>query len=174
MAEDLTLAGLDAPRPLPPALRERLEVALLAAVGAGAAHSGGFSTLDVANPPERVLPEDPLALDAPRPLPAAVRGRLEGAVLAATGTQPAAATPWATWSRPLLAVAAVLALLLGSVAVLNLTGGSERDITAAGPEATTPTTPPVAGPEVGIPSPTTAPAEVPPTSRPSPQGRTTA
>ena len=175
MAEDLTLSGLDAPRPLPPALRERLEVALLAAVGAGAVPSGGIPAVDVRDRLDE-LSEDPLALDAPRPLPAEVRGRLEGAVLAAAGARPAAARRSAAWSHPLLAVAAVLALLLGSVAVLNLGSGSgsEREVTAAGPEATTSTTPTLAGPEVGIPSPTTgAPAEVPPTSRPSPQGRTT-
>ena len=166
MAEDLTLAGLDAPRPLPPAVRERLELALLAAAGG---HSAGFSTLSVEHQTARVGAEDPLALDAPRPLPADVRGRLESAVLTAAGARPAAAHRWANWSRPLLAVAAVLALLLGSVTLLNLGTGSERDITAAGPEATSPSpTPPIAGPEVGIPSSTTGPpaAEVP-TSAPS-------
>jgi len=171
MADDLALAGLDAPRPLPPALRERLEVALLAAVGAGSGVAGASLMVDLTDPPEPAM--QPHALDAPRPLPVDVRGRLESAVLSATGARPAAASRWATWSRPLLAVAAVLALLLGSVAVLNLAADSERDVTAAGPEATTSTAPAVAGPEAGIPSPTTGlPAEVPPTSRPSPQGRT--
>ncbi|HEY3238494.1 MAG TPA: hypothetical protein VGL92_02935, partial [Acidimicrobiia bacterium] len=166
MAEDLTLAGLDAPRPLPPELQERLEVALLAAAAGSAA---GISTVRVEDQTGRVRPEDPLALDAPRPLPVDVRSRLESAVLSAAGARPAAASRWATWSRPLMAVAAVLALLLGSVALLNLGTDSERDITAAGPEATSPsTTPPVAGPEVEIPSSTTGPpaAEVP-TSAPS-------
>jgi ABC-type branched-subunit amino acid transport system substrate-binding protein len=173
MADDLALAGLDAPRALPPALRERLEVALLAAAGAGSGMAGASDTLDLTDHPEPARSEDEHALDAPRPLPVDVRGRLESAVLSATGARPADASRVATWSRPLLAVAAVLALLLGSAALLNLDTGSERDITAAGPEATTSTTPAVAGPEVGIPSPTTGvPAEVPPTSRPSPPGRT--
>ncbi len=171
MAEDLTLAGLDAPRPLPPALRDRLEAALLAAAGSPA----GVAT--VGEEDQAAPSEDPLALDAPRPLPPAMRGRLESAVLAATGARPAAAR-WGAWSRPLLAVAAVLALLLGSVAVLNLGGRSQRDVTAAGPEATSPSTaPPVAGPEAGFPlttgNSTAQQRAAPPTSRPAPQGRST-
>ncbi|MGH8976198.1 MAG: hypothetical protein ACRD0C_23660, partial [Acidimicrobiia bacterium] len=171
MAEDPTLTGLDAPRPLPPALRARLESALLAA-----ATPAGALVADVRDRTEPPAPEDPLALDAPRPLPGDMRARLEGAVLSAAGARPAASGRWAAWSRPLVAMAAVLALLLGSVALLNRGGPSERDLTAAGPRATTPSTgPPVAGPEVVIPSTTTGPpAAVPPTSRPAPQGRPTA
>ncbi len=181
MAEDLTLTGLDAPRPLPPALRDRLESALLAAAGAGPL------VVDVREP----AADDALALDAPRPLPAPLRSRLESALLAGAGAGapegdvltaagPSGAGPRrpAAWWRPLMAVAAVLALLLGSAAVLDLTGRGtdERDLTAAGPEATTPSsTIPPAGPEVVIPSTTTGPpAAVPTTSRPAPQSRTSA
>jgi hypothetical protein len=46
MAEDLTLTGLDAPRPLPPALRERLESPRLAAA-AGAGAAAGDVVVDV-------------------------------------------------------------------------------------------------------------------------------
>ncbi|MDQ3946047.1 MAG: hypothetical protein M3357_13030, partial [Actinomycetota bacterium] len=82
MPDDVTLSGLDGPRPLPPALRDRLEVALLAAAGgAGSAPAVGFTGTVPEHPAELGSSEDPLALDAPRPLPAAVRGRLESAML---------------------------------------------------------------------------------------------
>ncbi|HYT38796.1 MAG TPA: hypothetical protein VEN99_04760, partial [Acidimicrobiia bacterium] len=72
---ELPLAGLDAERPLPEALRARLESALLAAV------AGGLP-----------VPADEAALDAPRPLPEALRVRLESALLAEAAAAASATT----------------------------------------------------------------------------------
>ncbi|MBW3537489.1 MAG: hypothetical protein KY395_06950, partial [Actinobacteria bacterium] len=107
--EENPLRGIDAPRPLPPELRARLEEHLSAVATA-------------------VLPE---GIDRPRPIPAPARERVERAVLAQgrsrpAGTRPATAAPTA-WYRSSRArqwmplVAAGLVLFLGMSAALTLT-----------------------------------------------------
>ena len=112
------LVGIDAPRALPPELRERLEEQL----------SGGVATA--------VLPK---GIDRPRPIPPPARARLEKAVLAyGRSTKPAVPAPAdapAAWYRssgarqwmPL--VAAVLVLFLGVSAALQLTGSDRPTAT---------------------------------------------
>lgn len=103
------LRGIDAPRPLPPELRARLEEELSSVATA-------------------VLPE---GIDRPRPIPPAARERVEQAVLAQGRARPAgtrvAPTAPAAWYRSSRArqwvplVAAGLALFLGMSAALTLT-----------------------------------------------------
>ena len=120
--DDFDFSGLDEARPLPPGLADRLEAALLAAAG----------------DPEAALFA---SLDDPRPLSPELTSRLETAVLSGMNAHPpvqgAESAHTSVFHRPvLLAVAAVIALILGSVAVLNR-GGGDQDVTASAPEAAT-------------------------------------
>jgi hypothetical protein len=116
---DRDLAGLDAERPLPPDLVARLESALMDDAAARAAHGTGDDRT-------AMLFE---ALDVPRPLPASTRAALEDAL---TGS------PAPRW-QPLLAVAAVLLLVIGSAAALRVgqRAGADHNV-AAGPSRSVP------------------------------------
>jgi hypothetical protein len=120
------LAGLDAERPLPPALYARLEAALLHAAAAPPASPAPW--VGETAPPDA----SEIALDAPRPLPPPVHARVEAALLAGGRTR------WTPWLRPGLAAAAVLALVVVSAALLGRPHPSDRDVTAAGPGTTRP------------------------------------
>ena len=118
--DDDILNDVDAPRPLPDALRERLEAALVADAG-------------------------PLVgADAPRPLPAALQARI-----VSTLTTPRARR---LNRRQVLAVAAAVILIAGAVAANALTGSSAKRTVAAAPASTTTTStttttsPPLAAP----------------------------
>jgi hypothetical protein len=144
MSEDIEreLRGLDADRPLPPELYSRLEAALL---GDDAAE-----LLD--------------ALDAPRPIPPTTRAALEQEL---TGG-PRRRDP----RFALLAAAAVVLLVLGSVAVLKTGGSSSRGQVAVGPARSVP----AAGVPPVLQAPTTAPlaaAAVEPASPPTTRRSTT-
>lgn len=107
------MAGLDAPRPLPAGLRQRLEHSLLEAVGAGHRPLGP----DLAERLEGAL-ADPVAgamdgVDAPRPLESELRQRLEHAL-----------QPRPHRSRFVLAAAAVLAVLAGVGLAVGLSGSN--------------------------------------------------
>jgi hypothetical protein len=116
---DRELAGLDTERPLPPALVARLESALLDDAAARAAHATGDDRTSMFFD----------ALDAPRPLPASTRAALEDALTR---------SPAPRW-QPLLAVAAVLLLVIGSAAALRVGQGRGADRNmAAGPSRSVP------------------------------------
>jgi hypothetical protein len=107
------MAGLDAPRPLPAGLRQRLEHSLLEAARAGHRPLGS----DLTERLEGAL-ADPVAgamdgVDAPRPLEPDVRQRLEHAL-----------QPRPHRSRFVLAAAAVLALLAGVGLAVGLSGSN--------------------------------------------------
>ena len=123
MADDVEreLHGLDADRPLPPALRARLEATLL---------DDAATLFD--------------GLDAPRPIPSATRGAIEEALATSTNAGDRR-------GRVLLALAAAVLLVVGSVAALRAGAPrSNRDV-AAGPARTVP--------EAGVPPPLHRPTE---------------
>ena len=97
MADDLErrLAGLDGPRPLPPAVRARLEATVLATTSAPAPATPAGEPMPVhESPAERAEPlSTPVPLDSPRPLPSPLRARLEEAVLAAATAGPTSVAP---------------------------------------------------------------------------------
>jgi hypothetical protein len=125
--EDL-LAGTDQPRPLPPALRRRLEQRLLAGT-------------DPARPPDPELSarladglSDPVAVlladvDGPRELPARLRRRLHAQLVR---------RPWRQGRRLVAAAAAVVALAGAGFAINWLTRSSATSkSTTAAPAPTT-------------------------------------
>jgi len=118
------LRDLDAKRPLPPALYSRLESALLE--DAETRRTGGDDVADALG-----------ALDAPRPVPASTRAALEHALIAEPRR--------ARLSRMLVAAAAVVLAIAGSVSVLR-TGSSSpnHDVAASsGPSVPAAGVPPV-------------------------------
>jgi hypothetical protein len=199
MADELErlLAGLDGPRPLPAAVRARLEATVMSAVAPGGAApapaTAAGEPMPVQEPPAEPLSTG-LALDSPRPLPSPLQARLEEAVMAAAAG-PASATPagevpagWGSTAptvilRPsrrrrsarfvqAMAAAAVLALVLGVVATLGgHVGPGQRDdgreVAAGGPH-TSATGITVTNPNPGETAPTTS-GTVSPAS---PPGRT--
>jgi hypothetical protein len=98
------LAALDDPRPIPETLRARLEQALLRG-----------------SPPE----ENPLAgLDAPRELPAELDARLAHRLVAEASARP--------WPARLVALAAAILLVAGSLTAAKLASSSGPTTVAAG------------------------------------------
>ena len=135
MVEQPPLHGIDGPRPLPQGLRARLEAELLSAA-AGAEPMPDAARDRLA---EQLTDRTAAVLhgvDGPRPLPAALRTRVEAALRTGVGTvhvaragrRPRALTaPW-------LAAAACLALLVASVTVLSSRPGGGRAPVAIAPE----------------------------------------
>lgn len=134
MTDDQTPSGLedlDAPRPIPAALRNRLEAGLL----------------------DAVLTEALAGADAPRPLPDALRDRLEGALLAGDGPRimpsslrgrlehslRAGVQGTRVWTRP-VAIAAAVLLVLGSAALITRNNSNQRRPLVAGPPLASTTT----------------------------------
>src|SRR5437762_10058772 len=109
------LARLDAERPLPPEVRERMESALL---DDAAGRAGGDEDTAV------LL----ATLDTPRPVPASTRAALERALVVEHHRRP--------WRLATAAAAAVL-LLVASAAILTRvsTGGPPSRLTAAPPSS---------------------------------------
>jgi hypothetical protein len=149
------LHSLGADRPISEALFTRLESALLEDAAARRAASEG----------------DPAAglfegLDAPRPLPPTTRAALERELTSDVDRRPA---------RILLAVAAAVLLVVGSVAALRAGGSSTNQDVAAGPPRTVPE--PGVPPLLQAPTPTTqvAPVLTPaePAAPPTPKRRPT-
>lgn len=118
------LRDLDAKRPLPPALYSRLESALLE--DAETRRTGGDDVADALG-----------ALDAPRPVPASTRAALEHALIAEPRH--------VRLSRTLVAAAAVVLAIAGSVAVLRTGSPSPtHDVAASsGPSVPAAGVPPV-------------------------------
>jgi hypothetical protein len=118
--------GLDAPRPLPPELRERLAEQLLS--GAGATDTAPLPLGAELDERLRTALTDPVAellagLDAPRPLPDPMRARLAGSLQA--GGTPARRRRRGSWPAGLVGAAAV-AVLVVAIAVLSLSGGGRH------------------------------------------------
>jgi hypothetical protein len=179
------LAGLDGPRPLPAAVRARLEATVMAAVAAGgnapAPATAAGEPMPVHGPPDEPL-STALPLDSPRDLPSPLRARLEEAVMAAAAGPASGASAGevlAGWGAPAptailrpsrrrrsarfvqaMAAAAVLVLVLGVVATLGgRVGPGQRDdgreVAAGGPR-TSATGITVTNPNAGETAPTTS------------------
>ena len=134
------LARLDAERPLPPALRDRLESALLEDAAARA--NGGEDTAELL-----------AALDAPRPVPGSTRAALEHALVVEHRRRP--------WRLATASAAAVLLLVASAAILTRVSTSGPRPRLAAAPPSSVPAAdvPIVVGP---LPSATTtmAPAAV--------------
>jgi hypothetical protein len=146
-ATERDLTGLDVDRPLPAALRDRLEAALLRDAAARPAVDDETAALLG-------------GLDRPLPLPAATRRVLEQVLIRPRRNR---------WLVPVAAAAAVL-LVLASVAALNNEWGTGRATIAAGPSTTS--EPELDRPIAPVPSPSTVAAPAGPTAATAPAGTT--